>query len=293
MLTPQEVAEHGFSKARVGGYNMKEVDDFLDQVTADYTALYKESSILKGKIKVLAEKISEYRETEEAMRTTLLAAQKMANSMIVKAEEKKNQMLADAEREGLRRKEQLEQEIAEAEGKMAAAQVATQQYIETAREQVRQQETFLAQLPALKPEAVKAAMLKVGKLKTEPLRQEATQKPAVEAATAETTAPENAETEETAAAVKPEAAAEQAVAAGAAVDGGAPEAADSIEQILQEEEETNSQQEAAPGPRQDPAQDAMEFAEELAAVAMQGESEHTAHRIDFGNLKFGKDYEIQ
>ena len=29
MLTPQEVAEHGFSKAHVGGYNMKEVDDFL------------------------------------------------------------------------------------------------------------------------------------------------------------------------------------------------------------------------------------------------------------------------
>ena len=36
MLTPQEVAEHGFSKAHVGGYNMKEVDDFLDQVTEDY-----------------------------------------------------------------------------------------------------------------------------------------------------------------------------------------------------------------------------------------------------------------
>ena len=42
MLTPQEVAEHGFSKAHVGGYNMKEVDDFLDQVTEDYGQLYKE-----------------------------------------------------------------------------------------------------------------------------------------------------------------------------------------------------------------------------------------------------------
>lgn len=287
MLTPQEVAEHGFSKAHVGGYNMKEVDDFLDQVTADYTALYKECSILKGKIKVLAEKISEYRETEEAMRTTLLAAQKMANSMIVKAEEKKNQMLAEAEREALRRKEQLEQEIIEAEGKMAAAQVATQQYIETAREQVRQQETFLTQLPALKPEAVKAAMLKVGKLRAQPLRQEAGQKPAAEAAVAEAIAPEDAETAE-AAAVNSEAATEQAATAEAA-----PEAGDSIKQILQDEETNDQQEEAAPAPRQDATQDAMEFAEELAAAAMQGESEHTGHRIDFSNLKFGKDYEIQ
>ena len=80
MLTPQEVAEHGFSKSRMGGYNMKEVDDFLDELTADFSELYKENSVLKGKIKVLAEKISEYRETEDAMRTTLLTAQKMANS---------------------------------------------------------------------------------------------------------------------------------------------------------------------------------------------------------------------
>ena len=34
MLTPQEVAEHGFSKSRMGGYNMKEVDDFLDELTS-------------------------------------------------------------------------------------------------------------------------------------------------------------------------------------------------------------------------------------------------------------------
>ena len=54
MLTPQEVAEHGFSKSRMGGYNMKEVDDFLDELTADFSELYKENSVLKGKIKKVA-----------------------------------------------------------------------------------------------------------------------------------------------------------------------------------------------------------------------------------------------
>lgn len=75
---------------------MKEVDDFLDELTADFSELYKENSVLKGKIKVLAEKISEYRETEDAMRTTLLTAQKMANSMVVQAEEEKKRMIAEA-----------------------------------------------------------------------------------------------------------------------------------------------------------------------------------------------------
>ena len=79
MLTPQEVAERSFPKARFGGYGMAEVDEFLDVLTEDYTALYKENAMLKNKMKVLVEKISEYRSTEDAMRTTLLTAQKMAS----------------------------------------------------------------------------------------------------------------------------------------------------------------------------------------------------------------------
>ena len=150
MLTPQEVAEHGFSKAHVGGYNMKEVDDFLDQVTEDYGQLYKECAVLKGKIKVLAEKISEYRETEEAMRSTLLSAQKMAKTMVAEAEEEKKQRIADAEKLGLQRKAEVEREVAEAEGKLAAAQASTQQFINQVRELVRREAEFLDKLRSYK-----------------------------------------------------------------------------------------------------------------------------------------------
>ena len=46
MLTPQEVSTHAFSKAVMGGYNMAMVDEFLDELTDDYTALYKENAAL-------------------------------------------------------------------------------------------------------------------------------------------------------------------------------------------------------------------------------------------------------
>ena len=52
MLTPQEVSTHVFSKARMGGYNMAMVDEFLDTLTEDYTTLYKENAALKAKLKV-------------------------------------------------------------------------------------------------------------------------------------------------------------------------------------------------------------------------------------------------
>ncbi len=97
MLTPQEVEERVFPKAKKAGYDMQDVDNFLDQLTADYTELYKENAVLKRKMKVLADKITEYQETEGAMRATLLAAQKMADQMVDEAKAKREKMLSDAE----------------------------------------------------------------------------------------------------------------------------------------------------------------------------------------------------
>lgn len=91
MLTPQEVSTHAFSKAVMGGYNMAMVDEFLDELTDDYTALYKENAALKAKLKVLVEKVEDYRATEDSMRATLLTAQKMADSIVHEAEAKRDE----------------------------------------------------------------------------------------------------------------------------------------------------------------------------------------------------------
>ena len=52
MLTPQEISERELVKAVFGGYDVAVVDDFLEAITADYSALYKENAILKSKINV-------------------------------------------------------------------------------------------------------------------------------------------------------------------------------------------------------------------------------------------------
>ena len=81
MMTPQEVANCTFAKSMMGGYNMASVDDFLDKLTEDYAGLYKENAALKAKLKVTVDKMAEYREEQDAIRTTLLTAQKMASAM--------------------------------------------------------------------------------------------------------------------------------------------------------------------------------------------------------------------
>ena len=99
MLTPQEVSERAFSKASFGGYNMSQVDEFLDILTGDYSALYNENAVLKSKMKVLVDKVEEYRSTEEAMRKALMTAQRMADDLVQEAEQKKAELLKTAEAE--------------------------------------------------------------------------------------------------------------------------------------------------------------------------------------------------
>lgn len=96
MMTPQEAETHVFPKASFGGYNMQQVDTFLDGLIGDYRTLYQENASLKSKMKVLVDKVEEYRATEDAMRMTLHSAQKMAAEMVKEGEEKKNSAIREA-----------------------------------------------------------------------------------------------------------------------------------------------------------------------------------------------------
>lgn len=135
MMTPQEAESHVFSKASFGGgYNMAQVDTFLDTLIADYAALYKENAALKGKMKVLVDKIEEYRATEDAMRMTLLSAQKMADTMVKEAETKRAEAVAKAEAETKSRMEQINRELANEELRLTAARNSTTAYVNKLKE---------------------------------------------------------------------------------------------------------------------------------------------------------------
>mgnify|MGYP002508055384 CR=1 FL=1 len=106
----------------MGGYNMASVDDFLDKLTEDYAALYKENAALKAKLKMTVDKMTEYRESEDAIRSTLLAAQKMSTAMLSEAEQKRNKMIADASADAQKHLTELRQQIAEEERRLSSVQ---------------------------------------------------------------------------------------------------------------------------------------------------------------------------
>ena len=154
MLTQQEVSGRAFRKAAFGGYNMAMVDEFLDEVTDDYTALYKENAALKAKLKVLVDKVEEYRATEDSMRAALLTAQRMANTMVEEAEEKKKSMLAGAEDEARAKIGALQGEIELEQRKLNAAKAATADFLQKTRELAQAQLALIERAPDLTPEEI-------------------------------------------------------------------------------------------------------------------------------------------
>ena len=149
MMTPQEVASHAFAKATLGGYNMAMVDEFLDLLTEDYTALYNDNAILKNKLKVLSETVEEYRATDTAMRKTLLAAQQMAEAMVSDAEKKKNELVHDAEAAAQDRLNELKQQIADEEYRLQKAREATAAYVQQVTQAHQGALDYLARLGEL------------------------------------------------------------------------------------------------------------------------------------------------
>ena len=152
MLTPQEVSGRAFSKAAFGGYNMAMVDEFLDELTDDYTSLYKENAALKAKLKVLVDKVEEYRATEDSMRAALLTAQRMANTMVEEAEEKKKAVLAGAEDEARAKIGALQSDVELR--RLNAAKAATAEFLQKTRELAQAQLALIERAPDLTPEEI-------------------------------------------------------------------------------------------------------------------------------------------
>ena len=94
MFTPQQIEQISFGKATFGGYDMNDVDEFLEPLTEDYITLYKENALLKSKMRVLVGKLEEYRKNEASMKTAMVNAQKTCDKMIAEAEAKCAEMLA-------------------------------------------------------------------------------------------------------------------------------------------------------------------------------------------------------
>ena len=111
MLTPLEIENKKFSKQMVNGYNVDEVDEFLDILTQDYEKLYKENTELRSRIEELNENLVHYQTIENTLQNTLLMAQSTAEEVKKVAKQQADQIVNDAQANARKEATALEQQI--------------------------------------------------------------------------------------------------------------------------------------------------------------------------------------
>ncbi len=109
MLTPLDIENKRFSKT-LKGYNVDEVDDFLDQLTNDYEKLYRENADLKDQIDEQKKDLEHYRNVEHTLQNTLVMAQTTAEDIKSNAQNRADQIIRDAQSEAKRATEEVAKE---------------------------------------------------------------------------------------------------------------------------------------------------------------------------------------
>lgn len=109
-MNAKDILSRRFEKATFNGYKTDDVDEFLREISSEYSQLQKDKNELERKLEVLADKIREYRDDEDALKDALLLAQKQGNQIV-------NDSKAAAEKLRKETQEATDKQIAEAQAK--------------------------------------------------------------------------------------------------------------------------------------------------------------------------------
>ena len=111
MITPLDIENKKFSKQMMNGYSVEEVDDFLDDLTADYSKNYKEATELKTKVEELTKSLEHYKTIEETLQNTLIMAQTTADDVKKVAQQQADQIINEAKSTAQKQVSDLDNEI--------------------------------------------------------------------------------------------------------------------------------------------------------------------------------------
>ncbi|HEX9861188.1 MAG TPA: DivIVA domain-containing protein [Nitrospirota bacterium] len=95
-VTPLDIKQKQF-KLGFRGFNIEEVDSFLEEITETLEELVRERETLKEEKAKLEAQVEMYQQTERGLRDTLVAAQQMTGDMKAAAEKEAKLKVQEAE----------------------------------------------------------------------------------------------------------------------------------------------------------------------------------------------------
>ncbi|MBD5111228.1 MAG: DivIVA domain-containing protein [Ruminococcaceae bacterium] len=150
-MNAKEIIARKFEKAAFNGYKPDDVDDYLKEISDEFAALQKEKNELERKLEVLADKIREYRDDEEALKDALLIAQKQGNAIVAESK-------ASAEKLTAETNAAMEKLISESKAKSEKMINEADAYSKRTREDADQKAAKIVGDAQNKADEIKAAM---------------------------------------------------------------------------------------------------------------------------------------
>lgn len=134
ILTAQDIQSQEFH-VRFRGFDVDEVDDFLEKIATAFQAVSEENQRLKDRLESTEKELTTYQNQQKSFQKAILAAQNVADGMKEKSREEAEAIVAEAKQEAILRREDANHEMAELKKKIDHLKSLREQ----ARKDLRQQ----------------------------------------------------------------------------------------------------------------------------------------------------------
>jgi len=153
ILTAKDIQSQQFH-VRFRGFDVEEVDDFLEKIATLFQSVSEENQKLKDRLETMEKDLATYQNQQKSFQSAIIAAQNVTDAMKEKSRQEAEAIVAEAQEEVRLRRNDAELEIAELKRKIGELKSLREQ----ARYDLRQQlESYLHMLETEPADKVRAA----------------------------------------------------------------------------------------------------------------------------------------
>ena len=133
MITPQDIRTKGFETVLFKGYDVGAVDDYMETLANEVSAMQTEIMTLKTKMKILVDKIEEYRSNQDAIFLTMHQAHQISAQNESDARARAASIIAEAEAKAISAISGIDERIALEEARLQEAKISSAKFFDSVR----------------------------------------------------------------------------------------------------------------------------------------------------------------
>lgn len=144
-ITPMDIRQQQFTVKMFRGFDVQEVDTFLENLAADYETLLKENALLKEQLQILEERTRGLEDRERVLQETLVTTHKVVEEIKEGARKEAGLIVREAELQAEKTLEAGRAQAATIQAEVAALKRTRHQMTESLRSTVEMYQRLLGQ----------------------------------------------------------------------------------------------------------------------------------------------------